>query len=97
MPGLHHAKETIAGPGAPAVGGLAGLATGTVAGAVGYLGGGVASRRILEVIDPNFLHDAENAVIRDARDRIERSIRNKVAGRCNAKGSLSCSLCVFGL
>lgn len=70
----------IAGPWAPAVGGLAGLATGAVAGAAGYLGGEVASRRILEVIDPDFLHDAENAMIRDARDRIERSIRDKVAG-----------------
>ena len=66
------ASET--GPWAPVIGGAAGLVSGGVAGAAGYIGGESASRKILEAVNPDFLHDAENAAIRDARDHIEASI-----------------------
>jgi hypothetical protein len=71
----------VAGPWAPAFGGLAGVATGAVTGAAGYFGGETVSRKILEAINPEFLHDAENAMIRDARNEIERSIGDALPRR----------------
>jgi hypothetical protein len=59
---------------APAVGGFLGLASATVAGTIGYIGGDFAIRQILTVFRPDIFYAAEDDAIKLARD----SISNKV-------------------
>jgi hypothetical protein len=60
----------IFGTWAPAVGGFLGLTSGMVAGTVGYIGGDYATRRILAVVNPDFLYAAEDEAVKDAREDI---------------------------
>ena len=63
-----------AGTLAPFIGAATGLVTGVVAGAGAYVGGDAATRAILEVVDPAFLHNAETAAFLAAREGLDASI-----------------------
>lgn len=62
------------GPWAPVIGGAAGLVSGGVAGMAGYIGGDATTRRVLESINPDFLHVAENQQIREIQESLSSSI-----------------------
>lgn len=59
---------------APLIGVVAGFASGAIAGMAGYYVGQGASRKILEFINPDFLHDAEKAAFRAALEEVTTAI-----------------------
>lgn len=58
----------------PIYGGAAGVVTGIAAGSVGYFGGRTATHRILENVNPEFMHREEDAAIADAIKQLSQAI-----------------------
>jgi hypothetical protein len=54
---------------------IAGAVAGTAVGTVGYLGGRFTTRKILETINPEFLHKEENSAFTSAKEQVGNKIK----------------------